>query len=154
MGRHVINARVRSSAVIEANRISNRLQLRKLFSGTDAIAMEKENIGDVDKNFTHRFYVLIRERMGDSELNVEKIGSELGFSRVQLYRKLKALTNFSPVELLRIERLKRANSLLKSSERSISEVCYDVGFTSPSYFAKCYKEQYGESPGDVIKRRK
>jgi len=136
------------------NLINNRHQLKKIFNGSDAFAVEKEDIGDMDKDFTRKFFSLIRERMGDSSLNVEDIGKDIGYSRVQLYRKIKALTNYSPVELLRIERLKRADSLLKSTDESISEICYDVGFSSPSYFAKCYREQYGESPSDVMKRRK
>lgn len=61
--------------------------------------------------------------------------------------------NYSPVELLRIVRLKKAASLLASSEKTISEITYEVGFTSPSYFTKCYKEYFGESPTDFLKRR-
>lgn len=69
------------------------------------------------------------------------------------YRKIKALTNYSPNELVRIARLKKAASLLASSEKTISEITYEVGFTSPSYFTKCYKEYFGESPTDFLKRR-
>ena len=78
---------------------------------------------------------------------------KMGSSRVQLYRKIKALTNYSPNELVRIARLKKAASLLASSEKTISEITYEVGFTSPSYFTKCYKEYFGESPTDFLKRR-
>ena len=66
-------------------------------------------------------------------------------SRVQLYRKLKSLTNYSPNELLRQMRLKKAASLLASSDMTVAEIAYEVGFSSPSYFTKCYKEQFGES---------
>ena len=92
------------------------------------------------------------EKMGDSELNVEDLGKEMGLSRVQLYRKIKSLTNYAPNELLRMARLKKAASLLASSDMTIAEVGYEVGFTSPSYFAKCYKEQFGESPTEFLKR--
>ncbi|MFA6744231.1 MAG: helix-turn-helix transcriptional regulator, partial [Bacteroides graminisolvens] len=79
-------------------------------------------------------------------------GLQLGLSRVQLYRKVKALTNYSPVELLRITRLKKAAALLSSSEMNISEVSYEVGFTAPSYFTKCLKEYFGENPNELVKR--
>ena len=83
----------------------------------------------------------------------QELGSKMGLSRVQLYRKIKALTNYSPNELVRIARLKKAASFLASSEKTISEITYEVGFTSPSYFTKCYKEYFGESPTDFLKRR-
>ena len=84
----------------------------------------------------------------DPELNVEDLGRDMGMSRVQLYRKLKSLTNYSPNELLRRMRLKKAASLLAASDMTVAEIAYEVGFSSPSYFTKCYKEQFGESPTD------
>jgi AraC-like DNA-binding protein len=83
---------------------------------------------------------------------VEDLGQQIGLSRTQLYRKLKSLTGYSPNELLRIIRLKRAYHLLSTTELSVSEVTYDVGFTSPSYFAKCFKDYYNESPTDFLKK--
>ena len=77
---------------------------------------------------------------------MEALGAEMGLSRVQLYRKLKALTGSSPVELLRTIRLSRAKELLADSGKSVSEVAYEVGFSSPSYFTKCYKEAFGSTP--------
>ena len=107
----------------------------------------------MDKDFVERFKSLIEEKMGDSGLNVEDLGKDMGLSRVQLYRKIKSLTNYSPNELLRIARLKKAASLLASSDMTVAEIGYEVGFSSPSYFAKCYKEQFGESPTDFLKRK-
>ncbi|NDV82797.1 substrate-binding domain-containing protein [Bacteroides sp. 51] len=118
----------------------------------EASMITRENVCDMDKDFVARFKSLIEKQMNDSSLNVEDLGKEMGLSRVQLYRKIKSLTNYSPNELLRITRLKKATSLLSSTSLSIAEICYEVGFTSPSYFAKCYKEQYGESPSDYLKR--
>ena len=91
--------------------------------------------------------------MSDSDLNVENIGSEIGLGRVQLYRKTKALTGYSPNELLRIVRLRKASALLASTEKTIAEIAYEVGFSSPSYFARCYKDYFGESPTDFLKRK-
>jgi len=70
-------------------------------------------------------------------------------SRVQLYRKVKAVTGSTPVELLRTARLKRGYRLLLTTDKSVSEIAYEVGFTAPSYFTKCFKEEYGQLPGDV-----
>jgi AraC-like DNA-binding protein len=87
--------------------------------------------------------------MADSDLSVETIGAELGLSRVQLYRKVKALTGQSPVELLRRARLQRGRQLLQSTDKTVSEVAYEVGFSAPSYFTKCFKDEYGISPADL-----
>lgn len=133
------------------NLISGHKRLQQFFG--DKLALSKESVSDVDKDFAERFRRLIEENMGDSSLSVEDLGSKMGLSRVQLYRKIKALTNYSPVELLRIARLKKAASLLASSDMTIAEITYEVGFTSPSYFTKCYKEYFGENPRDFLKRR-
>lgn len=134
------------------NLIDSRRQLRQFFGDNQTLA--KENISDMDKDFVSRFKALVEEKMGDAELNVEDLGKDMGLSRVQLYRKLKSLTNYAPNELLRQARLKKAASLLASSEMTIAEIAYEVGFSSPSYFTKCYKEQFGESPTDFLKRKK
>lgn len=133
------------------NLMDNHKRLKQFF--VDKTTLSKESVSDVDKGFVDRFRELIEENLADSELSVEDLGSKMGLSRVQLYRKIKALTNYSPNELVRIARLKKAASLLASSEKTISEITYEVGFTSPSYFTKCYKEYFGESPTDFLKRR-
>lgn len=133
------------------NLMDNHKRLKQFFR--DKTTLSKESVSDVDKGFVDRFRELIEENLADSELSVEDLGSKMGLSRVQLYRKIKALTNYSPNELVRIARLKKAASLLASSEKTISEITYEVGFTSPSYFTKCYKEYFGESPTDFLKRR-
>lgn len=133
------------------NLIANRRQLKQFFG--DNRTMEKESIGNMDKDFVTRFRSLVEEKLKDPELNVEDLGRDMGMSRVQLYRKLKSLTNYSPNELLRRMRLKKAASLLAVSEMTIAEVAYEVGFSSPSYFTKCYKEEYGESPTEFLKRK-
>lgn len=97
------------------NLIANHHRLRQFFG--DKTTLSKEPVSEIDKGFADRFRRLIEENMSDSELSVEELGSKMGMSRVQLYRKIKALTNYSPVELLRIARLKKAASLLASSEK-------------------------------------
>ncbi|MBP7767929.1 MAG: AraC family transcriptional regulator [Prevotella sp.] len=73
----------------------------------------------------------------------------MGLGRVQLYRKVKALTGSTPVELLRLARLERGRQLLKTTDMTISQVAYEVGFATPSYFTTCFKQQYGMYPNDV-----
>lgn len=133
------------------NLITNRRQLKQFFGDNQTI--EKESISDLDKDFVSRFKSCVEEKLKNAELNVEDLGRDMGMSRVQLYRKLKSLTNYSPNELLRQMRLKKAASLLASSEMTVAEIAYEVGFSSPSYFTKCYKEQFGESPTEFLKRR-
>ena len=133
------------------NLIDSHQRLKQFFGDRQTLA--KEDICDLDKDFVEKFKALIEEKMGDSELNVEDLGREMGLSRVQLYRKIKSLTNYAPNELLRMSRLKRAASLLASSGMTVAEIAYEVGFTSPSYFTKCYKEQFGESPTEFLKRK-
>lgn len=132
------------------NLITSNLRLKQVFGDNQTLI--KEDVCDMDKTFITRFKSLVEERLSDSALNVEDLGREMGMSRVQLYRKLKSLTNYSPNELLRITRLKRAQALLSSANSNVGEISYTVGFSSPSYFAKCYKEYYGESPTDFLRR--
>lgn len=130
--------------------IANRKRINNFLSDKMSItapATERARGADIDVDFLSRLKSLINERIDDNSLSVEALGEQMGLSRVQLYRKVKSLTNYSPVELLRIMRLRRAQDLLKTANGlTVSEVCYKVGFSSPSYFAKCYKEYFGESP--------
>ena len=102
-----------------------------------------------EDSFLIKFREYIEKNMADSDLSVETIGAELGLSRVQLYRKIKALTGQSPVELLRTARLQKGRKLLQTADKTVSEVAYEVGFTAPSYFTKCFKDEFGISPSDL-----
>ena len=101
--------------------------------------------------FLSRFRKAVEARLSDSDLSVDDLAADMSLSRVQLYRKVKAISGSSPVELLRTARLNRAYQLLLTTDKSVSEVAYAVGFTAPSYFTKCFKEEYGMVPGDVRK---
>ena len=107
--------------------------------------------GAVGGAFVSRFREAVESRLSDSDLSVDDLAADMNLSRVQLYRKVKAVTGSSPVELLRTARLNRAYQLLLTTDKSVSEVAYAVGFTAPSYFTKCFKEEYGKVPGDVRK---
>ena len=125
------------------NLLKSRILLKEHYLETgESAARPQEN------DFLSRFRALVREHLGDENLSVEQLGSDLGLSRVQLYRKVKALTGYSPVELVRITRLKAAEQLLKTTDKTVAEVAYAVGFGTPSYFSKCYKELFGHVPGE------
>jgi len=134
--------------------IENREKVKAYFQKNLTFGERKENVAEIDKTFITRFRKIIEEKLIDSDLNVDEIGKSLGLSRVQLYRKIKSLTNYAPNELVRIIRLKASEQLLIKTEKSISEVAYETGFSSPSYFTKCFKEYFNESPTDFIKRIK
>ena len=136
-----------------SNLLKSRLQLRHLWSSSEQKEEKaKEPKVEVKENaFILRFKAVVEEKMSDSDLSVEDIGADMNLSRVQLYRKVKALTGSSPVDLLRKARLSEAHRLLMESDLSVSEIAYKVGFTSPSYFTKCFKDEYGKVPGEVRK---
>ena len=119
-------------------------------SGDDTILEAQTDKGNAATSiFFTRFKDVVESKLEESELGVEELASEMNLSRVQLYRKVKAITGASPVELLRTARLKRGYQMLMTTDMSISEVAYKVGFTAPSYFTKCFKDEYGILPGDV-----
>ena len=99
--------------------------------------------------FITRFKGVVEKHLGESDLSIEDLAADMNLSRVQLYRKVKSLTGSTPVELVRTARLNRAYQLLIATDKSVSEVAYEVGFTAPSYFTKCFKEEFGTLPGDA-----
>lgn len=111
------------------------------------------NAVGLDDKFLQRVRQCIEQHLSDESFGVEALGDEIGMSRAQLYRKCKALTNYSPVELIRNTRLKRAQQMLAQGDETIAQVAYQVGFTAPSYFTKCYKEYFGENPIELVKRK-
>ena len=110
--------------------------------------------GNEDRTFMSQFKKIVDNNISKTDLSVDYISSELGINRVQLYRKVKTLTNYTPNEYIRSRRLKKAKNLLVKTDLSVTEVCYETGFNSPSYFSKCYKEFYNELPSDYVKRIK
>lgn len=135
------------------NLLKSRLVLKHLF-GVES-NKDHEETGETPQTiikedaFLLKFRDFVEKNMADSDLSVETIGAELGLSRVQLYRKVKALTGQSPVELLRTARLQKGRELLQTTDKNVSEIAYEVGFTAPSYFTKCFKDEFGISPSDL-----
>ncbi len=139
-----------------ASLISNRKRIKELWLKQEAHAApapareETQKPGkDLDSEFYNRFLKIFTEEMGNSELGIDEIASRMGLERTQLYRKIKALTNFSPVELIRNLRLKQGRHLVKTTEKSVSEIAYETGFSTPAYFTRCYREAFGETPTET-----
>ncbi len=139
------------SSKVLLSRVRNLLENRKRLKYVYATMEDgEEHAGtDPDRQFMDGFRRAVGEHLSDSSLSVETISSELGLSRVQMYRKVKQLTGQSPVELIRVTRLKKAERLLKTTQMTVSEISYEVGFSSPSYFSKCFKDYFGVQPGEA-----
>lgn len=133
------------------NLLRQRQLLKNLYQGAQEAEKEisESHLEDRDKQFLKQLQAVIQKNLSDSEFGVEDMGQQIGLSRVQLYRKVKAMTGSSVVDLLRKARLAKARRLLETRSMSVSEVAYEVGFSAPSYFTKCFKEEYGMLPGDV-----
>jgi len=131
------------------NLLRSRQVLRDLWQTTTSVQEENQNEQIVTDPFLENFRSVIEKRLADSDLSVEDIASDMALSRVQLYRKVKTLTGESPVEQLRKARLVRGRQLLATTAKSISEVAYEVGFSAPSYFTKCFRDEFGISPSDL-----
>ena len=133
------------------NLLENHLRLKNFFTDGSSTA-EKEEINSMEQDFVDKLRSLINNNLRNSKLNIDDLSDEMGFSRVQFYRKTKSLTGYAPNELVRITRLKLSRKLLTTTDKNISEIAYEVGFSSPSYFSKCYKDYFGESPLDIQKK--
>ena len=127
------------------NLLKNRQALQAYFNGKPT-KEEQVKLTTQDSLFITQLKEIIKNSMSNPDLKVDDLGEQLGISRVQLYRKVKVLTGLSPVELLRQMRLDRGRILLNSTTKTIQEISYEVGFSTPSYFSSCYKKQYGRLP--------
>ncbi len=136
--------------------IANRKRIKELWQNPLPAQADKHAAtdkpkpsGDIDNEFYARFIEIFNAEMGNADLNVDSMASKMGLERSQFYRKIKALTNYSPVELIRRLRLRRSRTLITSSDKTISEIAYETGFSTPAYFTKCYRDAYGETPTET-----
>ncbi len=129
--------------------IENRRQLQKHFSKTLSINPELA-ITSAETEFLKRLQTVLDEHITDSEFSSDRFGKLMHMSRTQLHRKLKAIIGMSASEFIRSQRLKLAIRLLKESDATISEIAYQVGFNTPSYFSKCFKEVYNCTPNEYL----
>lgn len=140
-----------------ASLIANRKRIKDLWqSGPFPVtsdrrpkAIESLGITDIDSDFYRRFLDILMKEIGNQDLNVDMIASKMGLERSQFYRKIKSLTNYAPVELIRRLRLQRGRELLLTTDRTVAEIAYETGFSTPAYFTKCYRDAYGETPSQA-----
>lgn len=134
-------------------RISNLLQARRQKKNDEAKQMLSAEDIQTDepgeRMFLERFKKAAKSHIGDANLRMDDLGSELSLSKVQMYRKVKALTGKTPAEVLREMRMQKAYSLLKQTDKTISEVAAEVGFAIPGYFSACFKKQFGINPTEL-----
>lgn len=130
--------------------IENRQKIIESFGKSLINDSKKTTLAEAEQNFIDRFRKYIEERISDPDLNIDEVAQNMGLSKSQLYRKIKSLTDYSPNELIKIIRLKYARHLLSLKNQNISEVAYKSGFSSLSYFTKCFKDFYKESPTEFI----
>lgn len=134
-------------------RISNLLQARRQKKNDEAKQMLSAEDIQTDepgeRMFLERFKKVAKSHIGNANLRMDDLGSELSLSKVQMYRKVKALTGKTPAEVLREMRMQKAYSLLKQTDKTISEVAAEVGFAIPGYFSACFKKQFGINPTEL-----
>ncbi|MBC7921865.1 MAG: tetratricopeptide repeat protein [Ferruginibacter sp.] len=144
--------RLQELSVRVKNLIAQRKQLRERFSREVKLQPKDIAITAADEGFLHKAIGLIEGHLSDTDFSVEGFAHEIGMSRVQLHRKLKALTDQSTSEFVRTIRLKRAASLIEQRYGNIAEVMYEVGFTNVSYFASSFKKIFGVNPSEYYQR--
>ena len=122
---------------------------RGFIENKEGWAAELNHLDESDRYFMDRFKKKILENMGNADMKMDDLGAQMLLSKVQLYRKVKAMTGKTPAELLKEMRLQRAYTLLQQTDKTISEVSAEVGFALPGYFSSCFKKQYGVLPTDL-----
>ena len=131
------------------NLIESRARLREKYKNEGVIRPKEITVNSIDEKFLNRLVEIVELNMSNEKFGVEQLGDELSMSRSQLHRKLKALLDQGPNQFIRSFRLQRAHELLEKNSATTSEIAYQVGFSSPSYFTKCFHEQFGYTPSEI-----
>jgi signal transduction histidine kinase/ligand-binding sensor domain-containing protein/DNA-binding response OmpR family regulator len=133
------------------NLIETRRMLQEKFGIVTAAVQkpDKTRLNCLDEQFMNRILSVIDEHLAEEEFSIEEFGKDVGMSRSQMHRKLKALTGKSASVYLRSVRLAKAKQMIEEKKGTISEISYQVGFSSPAYFSRCFKEEFGHAPSEV-----
>ena len=130
------------------NMIEMRRRLQQKFSSVPLEPITEIASTEVDNDFLVKMNRLIEDNLDNQDMSVAFIAEKLSISRSTLFSKIKVLADVTPNEMIQLVRLKKAARLLKENKYRVNEVCYMVGFSSPSYFAKCFQKQFGVKPGE------
>jgi YesN/AraC family two-component response regulator len=140
---------------ILASKIKNLLDqqrlLRKKFQKQVEINPEEVTVTPLDEQFMKQAMAVVEQNIGNADFSVEEFSKDMYMSRVALYKKIISLTGKSPIEFIRIIRLKRAALLLKKSGKTVSEIAYEVGFNNPKVFSKYFKDEFHVLPSQYQK---
>jgi AraC-like DNA-binding protein len=133
--------------LIVRNHVEERQKMRERFSREVTLEPKQISLSSLDEKFLQKVMALIEAHMDDEKFSIEDFSSEASYSRMQFYRKIKALTGQGPSQFVRTIRLKRAAQMLSKKSDNVSQIAFSVGFRSLAYFNKCFKEQFGMTPG-------
>ena len=122
----------------------------KFTKGSVKLDSQKVGINNTEKLFLEKVEKILEENLTNSEFKVDDLGNELGYSRMQLYRKLKSIRGLSANEFIREYRIKKAAVYLRETDMKIFEVLYEIGISNHSYFTKCFKQYFNKSPKEFI----
>jgi len=133
------------------NLIDLRRKLQHKFSRGKIVAMkwEDKKLSSLDEKFMKKVLAVVEEHISEEEFNIEEFGKKVGMSRMQIHRKLKALTGKSTSHYIRSVKLFKAKKMIEEHEATISEIAYSLGFSSPAYFTRCFKDEYGYPPSEL-----
>jgi DNA-binding response OmpR family regulator len=141
------------------NLINQRKRLREVFGkklsfsvSPSSDELKDSGITSMDEQFLKKAFETVEREMSDTEFSVQALSEKMGLSRMQLHRKLTALTNQSATEFIKTIRLNKAAILLKSKSGTAAEIAYDVGFNTPAYFSTCFKEHFGTTPSEYAEQ--
>ena len=137
------------------NLLENSRRENSSFNGSAASgSRQRKDFAKAEQTWTEKLHAYIQDHISDPDITVEELSREFKLGRVQFYRRCKLLTSMAPNELIRTIRLKRAFTLLSTTDMTISEVAYAVGFSSPSYFSRCYRDYFGQTPKERLNETK
>lgn len=136
------------------NLLEMRRRLQAKYSHTPLEPISEVASTPIDDEFLQKMNQLIEDNLDNPDLSVVFLAEQLGISRSSLFSKIKALVDVTPNEMIQLVKLKKAASLLKEGKYRVSEVCYMVGFSSPSYFSKCFQKQFGVKPMEFVEQFK
>lgn len=133
--------------------LESRMKIREHYRGMPEL-QEETGLSRLDKKFLAKLTLLIEQKMGTEDMTVEELSEKAGMSRVHLYRKIKKLTDMSVSEFVIVVKLKKSLELLRNSGKTIAEIAYEVGFSSPSYYTRCFRDQFKMSPTEYMQNKK
>lgn len=135
------------------NLLRSRQSIKQAYATSPFLQQDTVSISKADEEFMHRLETVMNEHLTDSDFDINAMASEMYMSRTNLNRKMRGMFDLTPNNYIKVERLKRAAQLLKQGDTKINEVCYMVGFSSPSYFTQCFQKQFGMLPKDFTTQK-